>query len=303
MAARLLAALLAAAMVVGAFAARRAIFDSDGDGGGNGNAGDRGGNSSRGTRAACAEELGDVCIDADLAETAGTTADMLAGAEDAEEADVRTWLTVGPWPQMVDEARKAGGQPAIFTGRGRALASSELVAVVARQPAACATELTWKCLGDAIVAGTRVAAPARGSGTRLLVTAAFAGGYLGRSDYASNDLTDDPAVADWLAAVDRGIEQARGFGATSVTDFLVKRGSADVFLTTLADARTSGAFEPTISRPTPTVYATAVMGATGPFDADDAVNRLQLFHWVAPPARATGLPSPGVLLALREVGG
>lgn len=299
MGARILAALVAAAMVVGAVAIRRAI--DDGEDGGSGSRGDGPGRAV-GSHRVCAAELGDVCIGLDV-EAAGTTADRLVEAEDAAEADVRTWLAVGPWPQIVDEARVSSGKRAVFAGRGRTLASTELVAVVARKPATCTGEVTWTCLGDAIVAGARVAAPARGSGVRLLATAAFAGGKLGRTDYASNDVTDDPEAADWLAAVDQGIEQSRGFGATSLADFLVKRGSADVFVTTRADAVTSGTPDSMITTPAPLVRAVAAFGAAGDAETGDLSDRLQLFNWRAPPQPAAGLPSPGVLLALREVGG
>ena len=296
MGARVVAALLAAAMVVGAVFVRRAIDDDD-----NKEAPRR--DSAAGSHRVCATELDDVCIGLDLVEAAGATADRLIAAENAAGADVRTWVTVGPWPQMVDEARVSNGKRAVFASRGRTLASTELVAVVARKPASCTGDVTWRCLGDAIVAGARVAAPARGSGARLLATAAFAGGKLGRSNYASNDISDDPEAADWLTAVDQGIERSRGFGATSLADFLVKQGSADVFVTTRADAITSAAPESMLTTPTPLVRAAAAFGAAGEVEIGDLIDRLQLFNGQAPPQPAAGLPSPGVLLALREVGG
>lgn len=297
MGSRILAALLATAMVVGAVVVRTRFMEDDGGGGTA-----RGGESRVGSDRVCAAELGDVCIGLDV-EAAGATADRLADAEDAAEADVRTWLAVGPWPQMVDEARTSSGKRAIFAGRGRTLASTELVAVVVRKPAVCAGEVTWQCLGEAVMAGARVAAPARDSGARLLATAAFAGAKLGRTDYASNDVFDDPDASNWVAAIDQGIERSRGFGATSLADFLVKRGSADVFVTTRADAITSAAPDRMISTPAPLVRAVAAFGAAGAVEIGDLTDRLQLFNWQAPPQPAAGLPSPGVLLALREVGG
>jgi hypothetical protein len=294
--ARVVAALVAAAMVVGAVMVRRAL---DGDGNsGNGN----GGGPQVATRTVCASDVQeDVCFPRDDVEPEGATADALIEAAGAEDGDLRAWLTVGPWPQMVDDARRSAGKPRLFSDV-RTLASTELVAVVRRKPDQCTGEVTWRCLGDAAVAGARVAAPPRGTGIRLLATAAFAGAYLGRSDYASNDITDDPAAADWLAAVDRGIEDARQFAST-LDDALVKQGAVDVFVTTLADA-TAGATPPgQVTVAQPVVRATAYLGTAGRFDADEVADRLQLFHWRSPPQPPAGLPSPGVLLALREVSG
>src|SRR5688500_12039110 len=110
MGARILAALVATAVVVGAVGVRSRFIEDD-------DATARGRDGRVGSNRVCAAELGDVCIGLDV-EAAGATADRLVEAEDAAEADVRTWLAVGPWPQMVDEARVSSGKRAMFAGRG-----------------------------------------------------------------------------------------------------------------------------------------------------------------------------------------
>jgi hypothetical protein len=292
--ARLLALVAAAAMVVGAVVVRSRLDDG---GGGNSSS------TPASSRMVCGSDLDeDVCGPRAEIKPEDETAGALIAAPDRSAADLGTWLTIGPWPQMVDVGRRAANKPRLFTDT-RPAASIELVAVVLRKPAQCTAEVTWRCLGDGLVAGAKVGAPARGTGLRLLATAAFAGAYLGRADYASNDVTDDPAATDWLASVDRGIERARAFGATSLADFLAQRVAADVFVTTMADARTAGAPASQIVTPTPLVRVTSYLAATGRFDAGDLADRFQLLQWQVPPRPLVGLPSPGVLLALRDLTG
>lgn len=301
MLARVLAALLATAMVVGAVVVRRAM-DDDGNSPGR----DR---DVAATRVICADDLvEDVCSDPGMVvEPEADTADALIDADGRRDADVRMWLAVGPWPSMVDEARRAANKPGLFEVV-RPLAGTELAVIVRNKPAQCPAEVTWRCLGDALVAGARVSGPPRGTGIRLLATAAFATAYLGRSDFASNDITDDPAASDWLYAVDRGLETTRQFGATSVADFLTKPGAADVFVTTAADAVANAAPPSQRVTPEPLVKVGAYLGGANRRDAEgdlarELEDRLQLFNWRPPVQVATGLPSPGVLQALRDFAG
>ena len=203
---------------------------------------------------------------------------------------------------MVEEARRTSATDKLFVDQ-RPLASTSLVAVVVRKPAQC-QEITWRCLGDAAIASGRVAAPSNSTSTRLLLRAALLGGYIDKPDYAINDLDEVEGARDWISAVERNIEVARRRQATSLQEFLATRGAAaDVFLTTAAEASRFPGLQ--VATPQPAATFTVVLAATGRFDANGAGDALRRAGWDTDPAsltKSSGLPSPGVLLALREVG-
>lgn len=248
----------------------------------------------------CASELPDAACAGGKEEAVGTVLDGIRSGELRPDA----WLTAGPWPAIAAEATQ-GGDSSVASPflDSVVVASTPLVVVVKRTPPQCEAAITWRCLGDAAQdAGVRVAGPSDASGVRLLVRAAFLGGYLDRSNYASNDFRDDPAVADWLAAVDRGLQRGRSFGATSLTDFLVKAGSADVFITTGADVAVRASSNAQVATPTPPVRVEATLGLRDVQPPEEIGAALVAAGWQEPPESAgdDGLPSPGVLLALRE---
>ena len=277
MGARVLAALAAAAMVVGAVVIRSQVLEGD----------ERAGSSSSGRQLVCARELPDgVCDEeADLDDTI----DALL----ADEPTDFSWVAPGPW---ADAIAASGGSAFEET---EPIAATDLVVVMFRTPPQCGTGAdTWKCIGEAAAAG-RVAAPSRATATRVLARAAMLGGFIGRTDYAINDLDEVPGALDFIAGVERGIEQARSRQASTLGDFVVRRGaSADAFITTAAEAPATGA-QVAIPEPLARVVATL---ASDDADADRVRDRLVSKNWTAlTTAPETGLPSPGVLLALREV--
>ena len=85
-------------------------------------------------------------------EDAGATLDRLAALEDPDEAPL--WLTIEPYPAMVDSIRgSAGTEPLAFTATtlgasqlGVALPSDEQLGVLAT---VCGTDpRLWRCIGD-----------------------------------------------------------------------------------------------------------------------------------------------------------
>lgn len=285
---RLAAIAGAVALVAAAFVVRETIIEDD-DGGS--------GSSPGSTELVCASELPDgVCPEE--AALDDIVADLVG-----EDPPAITWVTPGPWPQMVDEARAASSRERIFVDV-RPLATTDIVAVVHQKPSQCPEEITWRCLGDSAAASGRIAAPSTATGVRLLIRAAMLGGFIGATEYASNDLDEVAGARDWIESADKGIEQARRRQASSLREFLATRGAAaDVFITTAAEA---GAFDSLdIVRPQPPARVIATLGTTGRFDAGAGAEELRRARWSTDPASLTGdlgLPSPGVLLALREVG-
>jgi hypothetical protein len=217
LAARLIALVVAVAMVVGALAVR-ARWDDD-DNGGDGN------EPSGALRLVCAPELEAVCeqiangADRDVevtVEDAGITADRLATAP---RADIDGWLTPGPWPQIVDVLR--AGQPKLFGPVTGPIAHSRVGLVMwndrsARLSTHCGGAVTWRCIGDAAgkqwseIGGeptwgaVRMSLPdATTSASGVAVLGAATVGYFGRPDVSTIDFDEDPGFGGWLAALAR----------------------------------------------------------------------------------------------------
>ncbi|HEX4979886.1 MAG TPA: hypothetical protein VFV35_07470, partial [Acidimicrobiales bacterium] len=222
-------------------------------------------------------------------------AETFAALIEADRVEL-SWLAPGPWPQMANEARRFASRSAAFA-RTTAVASSELVLALREPSPACPPPVTWRCVGDALISGAlRVGAPPGSSPYRVLIRAALLTGYFDRSDYATNDV-EEAAATEWIAAVDRAIERARAFGATSLRDFLVKPGSADGFITIGVDAGRTP-----VEQLSPPVRVDATLGGAGAAPVRPG-ERLVEAGWGPPRGEEQddGLPSPGVLLALRDL--
>lgn len=283
---RAVAVAVAVAMVAGAWVVRTQVID----GGGSGL--ELGGGD---TAIVCSTDLPDVDV-CDEQTPAGETLDSLEAGNDIPDI----WIAAGPWGSIADEA--VAGDP-LFDD-SLVVASTPLVAVVRRVPPQCGEAVTWRCLGDAAAdSSVRISTIGSDRSVRLLVRAAFVTGYLDRSDYASNDFVDDPALANWLAEVERGLQRGRSFGATSLSDFLVKPGTADVFITTGAEAGALAASGVEVATPTPAVRVEAVAAIRDGRVPRGIADAFAEAGWQVPPESTgdDGLPSPGVLLALREV--
>lgn len=302
MAARVLAVVAAVAMIVAAVAYRSSRDSSDTVSAG-----------SPDVRVAvvCASELGSVCdaLAGATVEPAAVTADRLLDARSAAEGGVAAWLAPGPWAAMVEAGRATGARPKLFTGRPEALAHTDLVAVVRKGqlPPACAGAASWKCIGDAAQEPAfRIGGDPAGHAIGLFVRAAALSGFVGNTTFGSNEIED--AAAGWLANVNTRLAAAPRLGAGSLQDFLLKPGSASVYLTTgaAASAVPTATFE--VVTPTPAARIEAVLVRTANADADVSVaevtSALRQAKWDAGRLSGDdGLPSPGVLLALREVVG
>lgn len=296
MAARILALLVAVAMVVGAVAYRQS---RDEDGGGNGGGSD--------PVVVCAAELGDVCgaVEGATVEAAADTADRLVGARTAADAGIDAWITPGPWGAMVDSARTSR-----LFGPSPTVARSPLVAVVRKgtQPGGCPRPLAWRCIGDAAQAPAfRLAADGSAHPVGLSVRAAALAGFLDTPDYSRAEVEDgDGAV--WLANLDARLDAARGFQAAPLERFLATQGAAAAaYLTTAAAARAasqSAVFD--VVALEPAVVVGVVVSSTSPrgrraVDRGDLTDALVERGWERGAAPGGGgLPEPGVLLALRD---
>lgn len=329
MGARVVAIIVALGMIGGAVAYRSAR-------GGGGFTGERGGP----VVLVCASELEAACRalasqDDEVTvtvEDAVTTADRLVGLERASAAGLDGWLVPGPWPEMVDVARAAASKEPLFDDLGEPLARSPLLLVVRSGSAGVGQRclggaVEWRCIGDAAGDGFRLSGPRDDQASAILSYGGFAAGYLGTSDFGTNDITGE--AFQWLNATARRISTTRSGGATSLAALLAAPAFAEGFLTTEAEwARTSfgaanvAAFAPAVLAPAATadLHLGVRRGAEAGdrlaerFADDPALELIRQQGWrvpgrtpiagVVPDLKlpdGNGLPSAGVLQGLREV--
>lgn len=280
---RLLALVGAIAMIAAAIVLRGALDDDGGDGGGDGRGRDPDG------QVVCATELRDVCPGGGVIEDVDVTADRLVAADAVPPS---AWLTFDPWPSMVDEARNRSGLEPLFPDRA-GLASSPLVAVGPAELDGC----DWSCLaGDGEL---RVGTRRLDGGLGLLHLAVIAGGLVGTVDFATNDLV--PEVRSRLSAAADAAERS----TDPVRQLLQSRAFFDVALSIEAEAAAAlDAADPSrkagLALLYPAPVANAVVVAAGDADLLGGVaDRLVDAGWSADGGSPSGLPSAGVLTALR----
>jgi hypothetical protein len=249
-------------------------------------------------------------------EDAATTAKAIV----AGNANIDAWLTLQPWPAIVDQL--AGRR---LTGDGTTIASSPLeIDMVAERAAALTAScggVNWRCLGDAIgqpwtVFGgqpewglVKVGLPPITSASGLLLFANAVSGFFGRTDIATNDFGDD-AFATWRVKVRDATTKADDPFSTFILQFpaaFSAVGAVHADAASKVGARVSEVASFTPAPPATAVVVLAPIGSTDPSGlARDAAltDTLKGMGWSTdardPP---TGLPDAGVLLALSSLTG
>lgn len=331
---RLAAVIGAAALVVVAFVVRGAIDGDDGDDG-NGSNGSAPGATvpadsdppSPAASLVCVTELRAACADlaeahpglAVTVEDAGATLDRLAGWADPATAPL--WLTVDPFPAMVDAVR--GSAPLGF--ESVAVGASPLAVAVPADgrssvlAAACAGAALWPCLGDRAgdpwtdlggEADWATVRPALGDVTgSALGLASFAGAVAGFAGSPTFDSTDWSAHVPALRALARASSRAPNSGGTPLATMATGRAvdaaaSAGFELTGLG----AGGGRFTLVYPDPDMWMEAVLaaprGVAFPAGlADDAAAALASAGWQDPPPGGPGLPPAAVMIDLRALWG
>lgn len=294
---RIVAALVAIGLILGAVVVRNAIDD----GGDSGN----GGPTSGVVRVVCSTEVYAACAslspsryEVHSEDAAQTASDLIVGGD----PDFDVWIAPRSWPGVVDDARTRAGSAASFADGASPVARSPLVTVGGDAVASC----DWRCVGAGSfsVGG---AAPTSGLGTIEL--GAAAAGWFGRADFAANDF--DAAFRSWLASFTSRIET----NDRPVTTLLQSRAFFDVALSFEAEARTAlDEASPdrkaglSLQYPAPMAYLDVVAVDVDPARARVAAGVARtvgslLFArgWQEPASTPDGLPKPGVLTALRDL--
>jgi hypothetical protein len=220
---RVLAVVVALALIGGAFGIR-ALLDGNGGGGGGSD-----GPPDRALRLLCASELGacdalagsDLGIDVTIA-PAGVSADELSRSNPGD-LPYDGWLTLGREAEIVRDARERTGLPRIVGSPSPPIGRSPLVLAIWKDradvlAARCGgKQLDWKCIGDVAgapwssIGGSAAwgtvkpghADPAT-DGIGLLVIGQAATQYFGRTDLSRDDYADD-GFLDWFGRLERSI--------------------------------------------------------------------------------------------------
>jgi hypothetical protein len=262
---RVLAALVAVAMVVGAFYVRDRIEarEEDDDRDAEQTEGNQG-EPAGAQRLVCATEVAAACrrlaegAGEDLQVDAAPAGDMLqrlSTARDVDEADLDLWLVPAPWPEMVGILRDPG-LPGLLTTQtdvSPVIARSPLVLVgfderLAALAPECEGTVTWRCIGERAgqpwnELGLQAPGTLRpghldptSSATGLLVLGQAVTSFFGRSDVSLADLQSD-GFSTWFRRLERAVP---GFDPTSgsqLTEMLTRGvASYDVIGTTEAEA-------------------------------------------------------------------
>ncbi|MGH2686952.1 MAG: hypothetical protein ACRDJP_15925, partial [Actinomycetota bacterium] len=329
---------VAVAMIAGALLIRQQLNDDDnGDGGSSSGTGNGDGGPAL---LVCATELAAACEAVELegfetrVEPAGVTADALI----AGEGELDAWLTVSPWPAMVDGARERAGEAPVFdTTDLPPLARSPLVVVgVAERMEALVSrcddgEVYWSCLGA--VAGLQWGdiggEPGWGdvrpghdrldtSATGLAVLGSAVADFFGTTEISSAEFEQD-AFRSWFTRLERAVPRFEGDTGSLLQDLLVIPGSFDAVGATEAEASAmldlAGARGERLVILYPSAMATAdaVLALRAGRDGERLVDAVENAGVAAlDDARwhvgnngdlpeGSGLPSAGVLVRLRQL--
>lgn len=320
---RIVAVAVAVGLVVGALVVRSRLDDDDATG-------PSATDAATPELVVCDDSLAAACraafpaTDVELViEPLAATIARLTAADGADDggADDLAWVTLAPMPELVDEERRRALLDDAFTTVER-VATSPLVAVTsveraAALEAACAPELTLRCIGDrAGQPWADLGAPgnlgtvrpsheepddrARGALTYAWLATAYAGGP--QLDARSAELSA------WASTVERAAPAVSG-GTSPTPELIVRQGAFDIALTTEADATTAGAADPRyrVLYPAPMVQAEVVVAGGADAIPADLIGPLRSAlvdqGWQPADGAPTGggLPGAGVVQALRTV--
>jgi hypothetical protein len=326
---RIGAVVVAIALIAGAFLLRNNVLEGD-------DADDPPGSTTTTTQAAaeagelvCISELRAVCqaLRADHpdlridVQDAGTTLDALAVLPD--DAPRPLWLTIEPFPAMLDALRTANGLQA-FGATPDAVGASQLAIATSAARAAdltagCADVALWSCIGanagndwSALAAGTaggRIR-PSLGVVDRqaaaLASFAAAVAGYFGRPDIRSSDWQGDPAFTPWVSRLLGGVDPSALTAGTPLATMAIRPSALDIAATTTAELTALGGDTFVANYPEPAMWVEAVVavpeGTAAPTDLVTATTAaLSAAGWDAPGAATQALPGPTTMLALRAL--
>jgi hypothetical protein len=308
---RLVTALVAIGLIVGALLIRRNVIEGDDDDA------DAGNGPGPAAQLTCLTELAKVCaaiavgqagLDVRVEDSAVTLERLAAG-----EA-VPLWLTFEPFPAMASDA----GETAV-------LAASELA--VTAPPGRldvlsthCPTTALWRCIGDAAgdpwasvggEAGWGRVEPSVGdagkSAAALASFASAAAGYFGTTSFGAVDL-QDPSFLAWVRPLVQAVPVSELSGRTPLATMLTRPSAVNLAATSDAEiaALDAPAGKLESRYPEPSMWLQAVLAAPAGADLPrdlraDAAAALLAQGWDRPSTATAPLPSATTMVALRNL--
>lgn len=330
-----LAALVATiVMIVGAIFVRSRIDSADSAGTGSSPAGPAVG--SKGVLAIiCSTELASACQDLRAVynskveitvEPAGDTLDRLAVAPANKLSGLLPdlWITLAPFPAMLDESRQSG--PVVLTTTTLAQTDPQLVLQTDRAvalQAACGTAPLWRCIGD--FAGTPWAehqgaaswgsvragfADPAAEAIGLITLANAVGGYFSATDFSRGDWEADSGFSRWIGRVSSK-SRLTPTSKSPLATLITQASALSIAATNSAEiSRTPRANDPKYTALTlsPTLLLQTQSASFTESDADlqeqvlgSLRNTLtETYGWDAPTDTGQSI-SAGTLIALREL--
>ena len=317
---RLVAFLGAAALIIGALLIRNGLDDNS-SGGGSGGSHSTDAPSGGKTTVVCSTQLAAVCTGLGknytvTIESAGTTLDRLA-KDGATVPDA--WITLDPFPGMLDTVRSIANLPAATTGVTAVADDTPVLAVPKDRSAAvdagCAGQTAWKCLGAA-AGNTWVTIDAAAAGGDVLVgltdpasedvgLVTFANAVAGYFGVAQQDNSSfrEPGFTSWLRSFSNNVKVVAP-GTTPLATLLVRKTEVNVAATSTSEiAASQRKAEVTTVPVTPAVSLTAVVASFTSRGKGVAAKVGPLFlaaGWASPAAPQPQLPA-GTFVALRAL--
>lgn len=329
---------LAILLVVGAFLVRRNMIDDDGVDDPESSVAttpDR----EDATAIVCITELEDVCdalatnnADLDVTiEAASVTMDRLAALDDA--ADAPLWLTIEPYPAMVDALRQGRGVDPIgaevsIVGASRLgiafpAATGGAPGPVAAITTHCGGQAIWRCVGDNTgatwselggEASWGTLRPSLGDVTNsalgLASLANAVAGYLGDGDVTRSRWEADNQFLTWFRPLSDASESVALSGGSPVRTMVTRPSALDAGATATFEVTALGATGDRLelNYPQPEMWVNAVIATPPSVAAPDGLvadltAQLEAEGWESPAAAGPALPSASTLLALRTLWG
>lgn len=320
---RLVATVLAIVLVVGAFVVRQTVLDDDDNGG----ADDPDRDSSG--QLYCITELEDVCrsLETDLAvtiEDAAATLDRLTALEEGAPAPL--WLTIEPYPAMVDQLREVDRRDPLAYESAVIAASQLGVALPADGRDAvlderCIGTPLWRCIGDH--AGDRwgeldgeqrwgTLRPAFGdvdtSGLALASFAAAVAGYFNTPDVRRSQWEAEAAFLPWVRTLAGAASSVSLSGGSALGTMRTRPSALDAAATASfeVDALGAASEQYDLNYPEPEMWLQVVLATPGGVAASDvlassAAALLVEAGWDEPAAAVAPLPNASTMVALQQL--
>lgn len=311
------------ALIAGALAIRRMIDDDESSADSSATTTEPGGAPAG--QMVCITELEVVCKEL-AAEFPGLTAitepalDTVDRLATVEAAEAPIWITVEPFPAMVDVLRTNAGDEGLGWANEPVGATQLAIAVrngrLRALEAACAGRTTWRCIGDAEsfadLGGDGAVSVGFGdadhSAEALAGVAAATAGYFDRTDVVQSDFDAEPGFRVWFRELVTSSSLTSLSGGSPLATMLTRPAVtvASTYDAQFASLPAAAAERAELHYPRPAMWLQAVVATPSSLAAPDrlverASTTLEGAGWEPTAAADAALLRPATMLALRTL--